>query len=528
MVATVLRIRFRVLGNTLGRSPMQLVGFIFGIIGAVWMLLFAGLGLFFVGTLDFDIARAAVTAAGAVLILGWVLGPIFAAGVDTTLDPAKLAPFPMTTTQMMIAITAGGLTGVGGIATVVAGLLTFLVWAHEPVAAIAAIVCVPIGVLICVVASRAVTALASGLGGGRRTKEVIGLVAFALVIFASPILIGILNAVQSATEQGLQLQALVSAVSWTPVGAAWAVPGDLATGSWLTAILKFMIALATLAVLWVLWFRNLSASVIAPPARSTARRKTGSLGWFGVMPSSPVGATWARSLTSWTRDMRYLRQLLLIPFAPIIVLLYAQWDVSTPFFALSGLLVGFFAGVLPYSDISYDGTAFATVMQTGIRGRADRLGRTLGVATVVVPLIVVVDVVTIAIAGRWDLFTPVLGASLGLTLIGFGVSAVSSAFLVVPTPSPGDSPFKRVPGSSFSMFLTFFLCWALVAVLGLPTVIPAAIATFTGSSVAGWIAFVVGPVLGLVVLAVGVVLGGKRFDANAPGLLVQLRSFQGA
>lgn len=528
MVATVLRIRFRVLGNTLARSPMQLVGFIFGVLGALWMLLFAGVGLFFVGTLDFDIARSAVTAAGAVLILGWVLGPIFATGVDTTLDPAKLAPFPLTTTQMMIAITAGGLTGVGGIATVVASLLTFLVWAHEPVAAIAAIVCVPIGVLICVVASRTVAALASGIGGGRRTKELIGLLAFALVIFASPLLIGILNAVESATEQGLQLESLVGAISWTPVGAAWAVPGDLATGSWLTAILKFLIAVATLAVLWVLWFRNLSASVIAPPARSTAKRKTGSLGWFGVMPSSPVGATWARSLTSWTRDLRYIRQLLLIPFAPILVLIYSQWDVSGPFFALSGLLVGFFAGVLPYSDISYDGTAFATVMQTGIRGRADRLGRTLGVASITIPLIVIVDLVTLGLSGRWDLLPPVLGASLGLTLIGFGVSAVSSAFLVVPTPAPGDSPFKRVPGSSFSMFLTFFACWALVAVIGLPAVIPAAIATFGGSSVAGWIAFVVGPVLGLLVLAAGVVLGGKRFDANAPSLLAQLRSFQGA
>ena len=528
MVATVLRIRFRVLGNTLTRSPMQLVGFIFGVLGALWMLLLAGVGLFFIGTLDFDVARAAVTAGGAVLTLGWVIGPVFAAGIDTTLDPAKLAPFPMTTRQMMVAITAGGLTGVPGIATSLGALLTFLVWLREPVAAIAALVCVPLGVLICVVASRAVAALAGGLGGGRRTRELIGLIGFAVLIFASPLLVGILNGVRAATDQGMQVQSIVDGVAWTPIGAAWAVPGDLAAGAWLPAVVRFVIAAATLCVLWLLWNRSLAASVVAPPARSAARRRSGSLGWFGVMPSSPVGATWARSLTSWTRDMRYIKQLLLIPFAPVLILLYSQWNLSSPFFALSGLLVGFFAGILAYTDVSYDGTAFATVMQTGIRGRDDRLGRMLGAATVSVPLVVLADLVTLGIAARWDLLPAVLGGSLALTLVGLGVSAVSSAFLVIPTPAPGDSPFKRVPGSTFAMFLTFFACWVLVAALSLPAVIPALIAAFGGSAVAGWIALAVGPVLGVAVFAIGIVVGGRRFDAGAPALLAQLRTYQGA
>jgi len=528
VVATVLRIRFRVLGNTLMRSPMQMVGFIFGVIGALWMLLLAGVGLFFVGTLDLDIARSVITAAGALLTLGWVVGPIFAAGLDTTLDPAKLAPFPMTTRQMMVAITAGGLTGVPGITTAVGSLAVFLVWARYPVAAVAALVCVPLGVVICVVASRAVAALAAGIGGGRRTREIIGLVGFVLVIFASPIFIGITGALVSASEQGVQLQALVTGLSWTPIAAAWAVPGDLAAGAWITGVLKLVIAVVTLAVLWWLWQRSLSASVVGPPARATTRRRSGALGWFGVMPSNPVGATWARSLTSWTRDFRYLRQLLLIPFAPVLVLVYSRGDLDGPFFAASGLLVGFFAGILAYTDVSYDGTAFATVLQTGIRGRADRLGRMLGSATVSVPLVLLADVVTLAIADKWQLLPAVVGGSMGLTLVGLGVSAVSSALLVVPTPAPGDSPFKRVPGSTFTMFLAFFLCWALVAVLALPAVVPAVMAIFFGVTGAGWVSLAIGLVWGVIVFAGGVLMGGARFDASAPRLLAQLRTFKGA
>ena len=527
MVATVLRIRFRTLGNTLGRSPGQLVGFLFGIVGALWALGTIGIALFFAGTLGFDVARAAVVALGALVTLGWVVGPIFAAGIDTTLDPARLAPFPLTTSQMMLAITAGGLTGVPGIATTLGGLATFLVWWREPLAALVAVLCVPLGVLICVVASRTVATLAAGIGGGRRGREVVGLVGFTLLIFASPLFIGITNSLETSAGLNGQLQRLVAALSWTPVGAAWAVPGDLATGAWLPALAKFVIALATLAVLWLLWNRSLSASAVAPPARSSARRRAGSLGWFGIMPSTPVGATWARSLTSWTRDFRYLRQLIIVPFAPILVAVYARGEFDGPFFAASGLLAGFFAGVLAYADVSYDGTAFATVMQTGICGRDDRLGRMLGAATVSVPLVLVVDIATLAIAQRWDLLPAVVGGSVGLILVGCGVCAVTSAILVIPTPAPGDSPFKRVPGSTFTMTLAFFLCWLIAGALALPAVAPAMIAVFGGSSAAGWIALAVGLVWGVAVFVVGVIVGGRRFDRNAPALLADLRAFQG-
>lgn len=528
MVATVLRIRFRILGNTLARSPWQLVGFLFGAVGALWMLVFAGVGLFVVGGLGLDPARYTVTVAGAVLTLGWVIGPVLAAGVDTTLDPAKLAPFPLSTRQVMVAIAAGGATGVPGLATVLGALATFAAWWRWPLAAAAAVVAVPLGVAICVVASRAVASFAAGLGGRRRTREMLALLAFAVLMFASPIVLGVLSLVRAAAEQGTQVATIVEWLSWTPIAAAWAVPGDLAAGAGLTAALKALIAAATLAVLWMLWHRSLAASLIAPPARSAGRRaRTGDLGWFGRLPTGPTGATWARSLTYWIRDLRYSRQLLLVPFMPILVLIYTHGDVSTEFFALSGLLVAFFLGVVPYTDVSYDGTAFATVLQTGIRGRADRAGRMLGAASLGFPLLLIVTVATVGISGHWPLLPGALGGSIALLFTGYGVSAVSSALLIVPTPASGDNPFKRVPGASFGMFLVFLGCWIAVVGLASPALALTVVSAITGSQAAGWFALLIGVVLGPLVMVAGILVGGKRFDRSAPTLLLRLKALKG-
>ncbi|MFG3866422.1 hypothetical protein, partial [Klebsiella pneumoniae] len=54
---------------------------------------------------------------GTALTLGWVIAPLIVAGIDTTVDPGRLAPFPLTRTQVMFSITAIGLFGVAGIAT---------------------------------------------------------------------------------------------------------------------------------------------------------------------------------------------------------------------------------------------------------------------------------------------------------------------------------------------------------------------------------------------------------------------------
>jgi ABC-2 type transport system permease protein len=532
VVATLLRLRFRVLGNLLLSNPWQLVGFIFGMLWAAAALLGVWAGLFAAGFAGLDVVRLVVTAGGGLLVLGWTLAPLLVAGVDTTLEPAKLAPFPISTNRMMVALAAAGVTGIPGIATTVGALGILLAVFRWPGAIVAAIICIPLGVLTAVLASRLIAALSSGAGGNRRVRELIGGLAFLVLVLAGPITIGILNLVEAGVNAAAdpldRINGIVSALSWTPIAAAWAVPGDVAAGAWLPAVAKLAIALATIAALWWLWGRSLAAALVSPPRARTATVKAGKIGWFGRLPTGATGATWARALTYWLHDPRYLRQLLVVPIFPVLMLFYSGGDLRSPLFAYSAVLVAFVLGIVSYADVSYDGTAFASVLSTGIRGRQDRLGRLLGAATIGVPLLVAIAVITVGLSGMWHLLPPVLGASVGMLLVGYGVSAVSSAYIVTPVPAPGDSPFKRTPGTGPLIAFAMLGIWLGIAVVSAPMIVPAIIAGVTGDAVWGWSALAIGLVFGTIIAVVGVIVGGRGFDSNAPALLARLRSFKGA
>lgn len=524
MVATVLRLRYRILGNTLARNPWQLVGFCFGMLWALSILVAVLVGLVFVSSLPDPAAiRAVAVLSGSALLLGWIVGPLLVAGIDTTVDAAKLAPFPLRTRQVMTILTATGLTGIPGIATSIAALATVILWVRWPGAAIAAVPCAAIAVLTCVLATRYASALTNGIGGNRRGRELLGTLLLILIIMAGPILAGISGALSDAADLGAQLSGTAAVLGWTPFGAAWAVPADIATGAFGAAALKLLIAGATLAALWWGWRRALEHATVSPPRHTARVVRQGALGLFGVMPSGGVGATWARSLTGWLRDPRYLRQLIVVPLFPLLFAFTGGIDGFL--FAASPLLVAFVLCIAGYADVSYDGTAFASVLSSGIAGRADRAGRVLGAACVGVPLTILIAVVTAAISGRLALLPATLGGALGLLLVGYGVTAVSSALVVTPVAAPGDSPFKTVPGQTFVSGLFVFVVMGACAVLASPAIALSFVAIGGGSPVTGIVALLVGVIVGLGVIVAGVLLGGRTLDQNGPALLLRIKAF---
>lgn len=524
MVATVLRLRYRILGNTLARRPWQLVGFCFGILWALSILAMVVAVLVSLATLQgVEVARVVAVIGGAALLLGWMIGPILVAGLETTVDAESLAPFPLRTSQVMAALTATGLTGIPGIVTTLAALSTIVLWVRWPVAALVAVPCALMAVLTCVVGSRLMAALSGGIGGNRRGREIVGTLVLVLLIMSGPIITGSLAVLDQAGDLGSRFVGAGAVLAWTPFGAAWAVPGDIAAGQWLLALARFAIAALTLVVKWMLWQRALLAATASSKQRRSRRVRAGALGLFGWMPTGGVGATWARSLTAWLRDPRYLRQLIFVPLFP--VLFAFTGGVDGFLFGFSPVVVALVLCIAGYTDISYDGTAFASVLSTGIRGRADRLGRVLGAACLGVPLVVIVSVVVSVLGDRAEYLPAVLGGSLGLLLAGYGVTAVSSALITTPVAAPGDSPFKTVPGQTFVSGLLVFVVLGACFVVAAPALGLALAAVSTAGPDLGWIALLVGIVVGIAATAVGVVVGGRTLERTGPDLLMRIKAF---
>lgn len=525
MVATVLRLRYRLLGNMLTRSPWQLVGFVFGAMGAAGALLVAVVALALLGGDGVDALHSVVTVGGALLVVGWSIAPLLAGGVDTTIEAEQLAPFPLTTRQVMLGLTLVGVCGVPGIVTTLGAAVGLLASGSWPVAAVATIVCLPIGVLSCVVASRAVASFSSR--GGGKVGNLLGLLAFGALVLAGPIVTGLMDVL--GAPSGLdrsRVASLVDGIAWTPVGAVWAVPGELADGSVAEGLAKLGIAVATLAALWLLWRRNVVAASVSPK-RKVASGRAGRLGWIGLAPTGAAAASWARSLSYWLGDPRYLRNLVIVAVLPVLLAFALGWQVQTPLFAFVVVLPALLLGLVPYADVSYDGTAFSTLLATGIRGRADRAGRLLGALTAAAPLVGVVTVVTVGFSGRWMLLPAVLGCALGALLTGLGICAISSAYLVIPVPESGDNVFKRVPGQSFWVGLALMGFTVLAAVLTAPALALAIVAALTGVALWSWLALAVGLLLGAGLAVGGVALGGRVFDRTGPLLLARVRATAG-
>lgn len=517
-VRVLVRLRFRVLWNTLTRHPWQLVGAIIGVLYGLGVLGMVVVGLVAASGLDPELARTSLIFGGAALILGWMLGPIVSSGMDRTLDPARLVMFPMSAGTQLSGIVAASLLGVPGIVTLLVSAATAATWFRSPAAVIAAILLAPVAALTCVLACQLMVTALSRATASRRFREIIGGIVILLLVCAGPLIAGIGSGAAAFAER---LPAIAEGISWSPLGAVWAVPAELARGAWGVAAAKLLIALATPVLLFFAWrplyLSNLGA--MTEGSRATAKRGAG---WFARFPDTPRGAVAARAFTYWLRDPRYLQSLLVVLVMPVIFAFVSGSSGAPIMLPGSTVMVAVMLSLSTFTDISYDGTAFSTHILRGVRGIDDRLGRIWANALLAIPSVIIVALVTTAIVGRFDQLPTLLGLTAAVTLGGFGVSSVCSALFIMPVPQSGENPFVSKPGAGMLSLIGMAGSYGSLAVIALPTIGLTIAAAITEQPLYIWLTLGVGLVSGALVCWLGVRWGAAIYDRKAPELLARV------
>ncbi|MFC8943376.1 hypothetical protein ACFT1B_35395, partial [Streptomyces griseoincarnatus] len=183
MVARFLTLKLTLMANTFRRSVWQTIGMI---VAALYALGVVVVLVILVGALAFvedpSWAAVAITLGGALTVVGWWLIPIFAFGVDATLDPHRFTTFAIPRRTLVAGLAVAGLVSVPGIATVLVALGTSFAWVLEPGVLLVALVGAVLGVATCVIGSRAITTVLVPVLESRRYREVVTIVALVLFV----------------------------------------------------------------------------------------------------------------------------------------------------------------------------------------------------------------------------------------------------------------------------------------------------------------------------------------------------------
>ena len=569
MVATLVKLKWRLTLNALTKNVWAIIGTVFGAlygVGALAMVLAGAVGLGLKA--DADVIMLVLGALGALLVAGWAVVPLLITGLDSTLDPRAMAAWAAPSRGLALGLLAAGAVGIPGCITAAVCLIPVLTWllAGQLAAALLALLCAPAALATCVLLSRIIVT-AAGISSSRRGRETTAIIAFVAFMVCTqlpnliPRLLG-----DDPTDILQPLGTLARVMGLSPFGWAFAAPGVMATGSVPAALALAIGAWILPVILLPLWQRVVNKAMTSPGTSHTRTRAyaadgAGSdaqhRGLPDVLPwarrlsaalPAPAAAVAARSLRYWRTDPRYLVQFVSVLILPVVLVLgpalnssrfvvYVNGQRVETSFALghapTALLfmapaLAVFMGWALHDDLGMDSTALWSHLSAGISGAHDRLGRVVGAAVWQAPVMLVVDVFMVVWTGRWEALPAVTGACLALYGSALAWSCLASVLLPYETLAPGDSPMRsRTSGTAFLAALIQMAAILLLLAVCSPVLGAAIYGVVQAAPVWEWTALVAGVVWCGLLLWGGVVVGGRALDRRGPQVLAMIRTWPG-
>ncbi|MBE6482156.1 MAG: transporter [Actinomyces ruminicola] len=572
MVATLVRLRWRITLNLLRNNIWAAIGLILGVATAVGALVPLVGGAVALGGTDAVTITTVLGAVGAVLGIGWMVVPLLFTGADATLDPRAMAAWTAPSRALTVGLAVAGACGLPGIITGLVLLLPALTWAvaGQAGAAVLALVLAPAALATCVLLGRSVV-VGAGLSSSRRGRELLAVLGF-FAVMAIALLPSLLNIVLDMERLDFGgLVRIARLLGLMPLGWALAAPGYLAQGKAAMAVLLAVGALAVPLALLPVWHRVVVKGMTGP-ARTRAHSRAykdarepdeagGTRGTLDVLPwqrrlarvsSGPTAAVAARCLRYWRTDPRYLIQvaviiMLSLLFTGMIAANYdtmtsTSGDVTTVTFTgvdltpgrapgvlfILGPIIALLCGWMVHDDLAFDSTALWTHMAAGLPGRSDRLGRVLAAVTWQLPLLTALILIAGWLTGNWAQAPTYLGASLGVYGVALAWSSITSVLLPYETNPPGESPMKsRTSGTAFVAALLQTLGFFVVATVSAPVLVSLVVVVANRAWPWGWLLLAGGMLWGGGVAWGGVVLGGRQLDQRYVQVLATIRSWPG-
>ncbi len=538
MVALLTRLRWR-LWRTEYRSKRR---WITAIIGIVYTVPLIGLFWLALGALTREapvMLPHVLVGAGAGIVLAWSTIPIVAFGLDDPLAANRFALLPRRARELQPGLLVAGLVSIPAVLTAIA-LIGALLLSEIALATwqggdasmpgrILAMVIAPVsfgaGLALCLMVPRALLAATSAGGVSRRRRELgsaLGLagllgLTYAAMLWGAPVLE---NA--SGEELTRALTTVATIAAWTPFGAPFALPFDIASVAWLAAAGRAVIVAASVAGVWLWWERALSEALVSGPQNQSARRarRAGGAGIMRLLPASPLGAVIGRSLRTWVRDSRYSLGLLISPLVVGFLVGMALINDNPSTIPIAGFMLALTLQPI-LNDFGYDGPAMWHSIVHDADPRANIRGRGIAALLVISPMLLILAVVLVWVTGSLRAI-----ATYGPWIVGAAFSATGAAAIVSPllpyaVQPPGTNAFKGNAAQGAGAWISAIVGMVAITV----PLLPAGVLFLGGflrpswAAAAPWVALAGGTIM----LVVGWILGPKLLQERQVDIYHRVR-----
>jgi len=427
-----------------------------------------------------------------VFAFGWLILPLLAFGLDSTLDPATMALYPLRTRPLATGLLAASATGAWPAANVI-GLLGVLIGLARGLGVLVALVAVLLQVLFFITLARFVTTSMAGLLRSRRGKDL------AVFLFI-PIIAGYEFFTQVVPRLAASGQLATGSFTGADAWLRWLPPGlaahaiqDASDGHPGAAVLRLALLAAVIVVLGWLWIRSLSRALVSPDSSTRSSQVR-----TGALPFARSGLRGAVAARFWIYQRREPISLLYWGMTAVITaaasaggIIGSQRHPGVTF--LSAVLGAAFIGLFHANAVGSTGPSFimeATALTDRNALRAYLSGQNIVLAVIGVPLLTALTFGLGAAAGSPALgfeTMPVALAALGAALALSNIITVTGAYpmakrvgtpIYTAAPGYGSSRVAATIGTLFGIpMLVAPVIVAAVLTAGAPLAIRAPVLT---------------------------------------------------